>query len=110
MNDRSRNNDGPQVFQDMPGGDESGDVFSRIVYSLILGLFAWLALWVFAVLTVVQWGFLVFTGAVNSYLRGFLSEMARYISQTLRYLAFASEYRPFPFSPWSQVATSREPE
>ncbi len=63
-------------------------------------------MWLFAVVTVVQWGFLLFTGQVNQNLKGFASEVVQYLVQVLRYLAFASDEKPFPFSPWTDSSAT----
>lgn len=76
------------------------EAFSRILHALLLCLFAWLALWVFGVVTLVQWGFLLLTGQVNDNLKGFHVEVGRYITQVMRYLTFESDDKPFPFSSW----------
>jgi hypothetical protein len=96
-----------------PGGETgvSNEALSRIFHSLVLAFFAWLALWVFAMVTVVQWGFLLFTGSINANLKGFLAEVVHYITQVLRYLAFQTEEKPFPFAPWPhQAAVEKNPD
>jgi len=87
-----------------PQSSLHAEAFSRIFHSLLLAFFAWVAIWVFALVMLVQWGFLVFTGEINQNLKGFMSEVGQYIARVLRFLAFETEEKPFPFSPWPHQA------
>ena len=54
--------------------------------------------------------FLVLFGAATSWLQGFCNSLTTYIGQILRYLGFASEVRPFPFSEWPLADEITVPE
>ena len=51
---------------------------------------------------VIQFLFTVFTGRTNENLQYFGAGLANYIFQTLMYLTYNSDSKPFPFSPWPE--------
>ena len=53
---------------------------------------------------VIQFLFTVFTGRTNENLRSFGAGLAQFIFQTLLFLTYNSDTKPFPFSPWPNVA------
>ena len=49
---------------------------------------------------VIQFLFTVFTGRINENLQKFGSSLAQFIFQTLLFVTYNSDTKPFPFSPW----------
>ena len=47
--------------------------------------------------------FTVFTGQTNDNLRYFGASLAQFIFQTLLYVTYNSNDKPFPFNPWPEV-------
>ncbi len=91
---------GAKACEPVSEGPFHTEAVNRILHSLLLAFFAWLAIWVFAIVMLVQWGFMIFTGEANQNLKGFMSEVGQYITQVLRYLALQTDEKPFPFSSW----------
>jgi hypothetical protein len=52
---------------------------------------------VIGAVVVLQFFWVLFTGSENSRLKGFGQALATYTYQTIRYLTFVTEERPFPF-------------
>jgi hypothetical protein len=53
---------------------------------------------------VIQFLFTVFTGQTNENLRYFGASLASFIYQTLLFVTYNSDDKPFPFSPWPTPA------
>jgi hypothetical protein len=53
---------------------------------------------------VIQFLFTVFSGRTNENLRSFGASLAQFIFQTLLFLTYNSDTKPFPFSPWPNAA------
>ena len=68
-------------------------IFAAILY------FAFILVWL---LVVFQFVTKLVTGDLNRQLADFSTGLLRYISQTLGYITFQSDERPFPFSPWPE--------
>ena len=51
---------------------------------------------------VIQFLFTVFSGQVNENLRYFGASLANYIYQTLLFITYNSDEKPFPFTPWPE--------
>ena len=49
---------------------------------------------------VIQFLFTVFSGQTNENLRFFGASLASFIYQTLRFITYNSDDKPFPFAPW----------
>lgn len=75
-------------------------IWLRLVFMIVLGVaFNVAELITFAV---VAFQFLasLFTGHPNDHLARFGRNLARYLQQIIVYMTFATEEKPFPFSPW----------
>ncbi|MCX7554315.1 DUF4389 domain-containing protein [Marinicella sp. S1101] len=78
----------------------NNDVLTRILVTLLFALIGWVSLWVFAVVVLVQFGFLLITGHANKNLKAFGGEMGQYLSDIIKYVGFQTEQKPFPFQGW----------
>lgn len=87
----------PEVVESTKDNTET---FSRIFYTILLTLIGWVTLWVFAFVVIIQFGFLLITGKVNSNLKGFNKEVGLYLFDIIKYLSFQSNVKPFPFRDW----------
>ena len=74
-----------------------GTVVLRGVFMLIFGILCQLALYVVFVLALVQFLIMIGTGKPNSSVTSSIATAARYMSQTMNYLSFKTELKPFPF-------------
>ena len=75
----------------------SGATWTRFLYMVICSILVWLGCIVGAVVVVLGFLMVLFTGEVNRELRGVGQSLASYIYQNVRYLTFNTEERPFPF-------------
>ncbi len=80
--------------------DNNSETFSRIFYTVLLALIGWVALWVFSFVVIIQFGFLLITGQVNTNLKGFNKEVGLYLFDIIKFLSFQSNEKPFPFRDW----------
>lgn len=80
--------------------DNNSETFSRIFYTILLAIIGWMALWVFTFVVIIQFGFLLITGQVNTNLKGFNKEVGLYLFDIIKYLSFQSNEKPFPFRDW----------
>lgn len=72
----------------------------RLLFMVLFALLFQLATVVMWVLVVLQFLFSLITGRDNKNLRAFGASLSAYIYQALRFLTYASEEKPFPFSDW----------
>lgn len=72
----------------------------RGLYMLLLALAFGIAQTLLCVAAIVQFLWLLFSGAPNGQLTRFGSSLARWLSDVARFLTFASETKPFPWAPW----------
>ncbi len=80
--------------------DSNSETFSRVFYTVLLALIGWVALWVFSFVVIIQFGFLLITGQVNTNLKGFNKEVGLYLFDIIKFLSFQSNEKPFPFRDW----------
>ncbi|VAW36791.1 hypothetical protein MNBD_GAMMA01-637 [hydrothermal vent metagenome] len=76
------------------------EIFSRIFYTILFAIIGWLSLWVFTFVVLIQFGFLLITGQVNSNLKGFNKEVGLFLFDLIKYLSFQTNDKPFPFRDW----------
>ena len=79
------------------------------------GLFMLLFLIIFALVEIVLWGVvlfqfghLIFTGRINQRLLDFGDDLRIYASDTIAYLTFNTDARPFPFDEWPEGESVNE--
>jgi hypothetical protein len=75
----------------------------RAAYMLLFLVIIHVAQFVIFSVILFQLGLLLMTGSTNENLRGFGRKLARYVEQVVAYLTYASEERPYPFSPWPRA-------
>jgi len=73
-----------------------GDLGVRILYMLLFAIVFWIVSWTLAVTAVAQLVVRVFSGRASVELTRFGGGLARYTSQIIEYLTFASERVPYP--------------
>ena len=76
---------------------KSKATWTRFLFMVICSILVWLASIVGAVVVVLGFLMVLFTGEVNRELRGIGQSLATYIYENIRYLTFNSDERPFPF-------------
>lgn len=76
---------------------KSKATWTRFLFMVICSIFVWLASIVGAVVVVLGFLMVLFTGEVNRELRGVGQSLATYIYENIRYLTFNTDDRPFPF-------------
>lgn len=89
----------------------------RFLYMILFAFFLYIASFLMIVLVVVQFAFALLSGSENGKLRVLGHELTLYIHQTLLFLTYNSDYKPFPFADWpsapvgveTQTVTVREP-
>lgn len=82
----------------------------RLVFMLLFAVFLYLASIVVSVVVVLQFLFSLVTGQDNTNIRQFGSSLATYIFQTLKFLTYSSEEKPFPFADWPDADNDNAPE
>ena len=80
--------------------DNKNEIFSRVFYTILFAIIGWLSLYVFALVVIIQFGFLLITGQVNTNLKGFNKEVGLFLFDLIKYLSFQSNEKPFPFRDW----------
>ncbi len=80
--------------------EKNSETFSRIFYTILFAFIGWVALWVFAFVVLIQFGFLLITGQVNNNLKGFNKEIGLFLFDMIKYLSFQTNQKPFPFRDW----------
>lgn len=72
----------------------------RLVYMLLFAIILYAAIMIVWVLVVVQFLFSLITGQDNFKIRQFAYSLSTYIYQTLKFLTYCSDEKPFPFADW----------
>jgi len=79
----------------------------RVLFMLIFALVLW-ALWLAViVIIVVQTVIVLITGEINDQLQKLGAIAANYLGQIVNYMVFATEDKPFPFSPFPENGGSK---
>lgn len=86
----------------------SADHWIRLVFMLLFGLVLQVASLVIGLVVVLQFFFALITGSANDKLRGFGLSLTRYIADTLKFLTYNSEDKPFPFADWPDDDQAQE--
>ena len=84
----------------------SNEVITRIFVTLLFALIGWISLWIFGVVVLVQFGFLLITGQLNSNLKAFNGELGDFLADIIKYVSFQTNDKPFPFQSWSYGETT----
>ncbi|MGH1487625.1 MAG: DUF4389 domain-containing protein [Cellvibrionaceae bacterium] len=69
-----------------------------VLFAIILGVVSY----VMTVLVIIQFIWALVAGEGNDKLREFGSSLSQYIYQTLRFLTYNTEDKPFPFADWPE--------
>ena len=80
----------------------SPDHWIRLLFMLLFGLVLQVASLVVGVVVLLQFVFALLTGKDNENLRAFGASLTRYIADTLKFLTYNSEDKPFPFADWPE--------
>lgn len=80
----------------------------RLVFMLLFAALLQLAGIVMWVLVILQFLFSLISGKDNRNLRAFGASLSSYMYQTLKFLTYNSEEKPFPFSDWPSSEASAE--
>ncbi len=85
---------------DIKENDTRRSIWLRLVFMIVLSVAFYVA--EFITFAVVAFQFLasLFTGQANDRLTRFGRNLARYLQQVTVYMTFATEEKPFPFTPW----------
>lgn len=78
----------------------SGRHWLRLLFMVLFALILYVAAFVMAAVVVLQFLFSLITGQDNRNLRRFGQSLAQYIYQTLCFLTYSREDKPFPFDDW----------
>lgn len=82
----------------------------RLVFMLLFAVLLYLASIVVSVVVLLQFLFSLVTGQDNINIRQFGSSLSTYIFQTLKFLTYSSEEKPFPFADWPDANEDSAPE
>lgn len=75
----------------------------RLIFMVLFAVILQVVSIVMWVLVILQFIFSLITGQDNVNLRQFGHSLSTYIYQTLKFLTYNSEMKPFPFSDWPSV-------
>ncbi len=89
---------------------KSRSTWTRLLFMLISLVLVWLASLVGLVVVVLGFLMVLFTGEVNRELRSVGQSLAAYIYESIRFLTFNTEDRPFPFGNEWPSGNSEEEE
>lgn len=84
----------------------NANTWIRGAYMLLFGLLLVAARLIISIVVVVQFLFVLFTGSDNDNLRNLGQGLGKWVYQTLMFLTFNSEEKPFPFDEWPAVEAS----
>lgn len=78
----------------------------RLVFMLLYAGLLQLAILVMWVVVALQFVFSLLTGNDNSKLRGFGHSLSMFIYQSLQFLSYNSDEKPYPFSDWPESSAA----
>ncbi len=93
--------------EELKGNLTSSKHWLRLLFMIMFAVILYVAAIVMSFLVVLQFLFSLITGRDNRNLRELGQSLAVYIHQTLRFLTYNSEQKPFPFDDWP---STEEPE
>lgn len=98
--------------QELKNNISSGENWLRILYIVLFALIIYLLNFIFIAVVLIQILFVLISGQRNDKLLGFANSCVQYVSQTLSFMSFNSEEKPFPFSDWPEpnVTVSNDDE
>ena len=80
----------------------------RVLFMAIFALVLW-ALWLAViVICIVQTLIVLITGEINNELKKLGAVAAAYLGQVVAFMVFATQERPFPFSPFPEASVSEQ--
>lgn len=80
------------------------NIWLRGLFMLLFAAIFGLAAWILTAVVLLQFLIRLISGELNSRLQGFGEQLTVYLYELMRYLIFAQEQRPFPFSDWPTAA------
>ena len=86
-------------------GSPEESIWIRGLFMLLFIVIYGVAELVVAAVTVIQFGWVAFSGDSNPRLGRFGASLSRFVYQTLQYWMFNSDEKPFPFTEWPSEAT-----
>lgn len=78
----------------------AAETWLRGLFILLFAFLLVVARIVTGAVVVIQFLFTVFTGRINENLQRFGASLAQFIFQTLLFVTYNSDTKPFPFNPW----------
>ncbi|MDR2213116.1 MAG: DUF4389 domain-containing protein [Pseudomonadales bacterium] len=87
----------------------SPETWLRVLLMAGFAVAAWLTTFVLMVVIPVQVVLVLITGAPNANLRHFGLTATAYLSQTLQFLLYSTEHKPFPFAPFPDPSGAPRP-
>lgn len=80
----------------------------RVVYMILCAVALYIVSILLPIVIIVQLLFSLFTGSPNANLRQLGSSLSIYIYQTVSFLTYTSEEKPFPFGAWPKSEVSQD--
>ena len=98
-------------MSEQPSGEQlkknitSADHWIRLLFMILFAFVLQVASIVVGAVVILQFIFALITGSSNANLRQLGSSLTRYIADTLKFLTYNSEEKPFPFADWPDAET-----
>ncbi|WP_237059034.1 DUF4389 domain-containing protein [Microbulbifer sediminum] len=80
----------------------SGNQWMRLLYMVLFAVLLEIAGFVMLAVVVLQFLFSILTGGPNDNLRRLGDQIASFVYQTLQFLVYNTEEKPFPFAEWPE--------
>ncbi len=84
-------------------------IWLRLVFMIVLGVAFYVAKFVTFIVVAFQLLASLFSGQPNDQLSRFGRNLARYLQQIIVFMTFATEEKPFPFTPWPDEPDEQAP-
>jgi Domain of unknown function (DUF4389) len=89
------------------GKSTARDVWMRGLFMLLLIIGFTIGQWLLNILAIVQFLWLLFAREPNQLLSGFGNTLAIWLAGVGRFLACATDEKPFPWRPWPNAGAAR---
>jgi hypothetical protein len=93
----------PQSTPQITSDAKAAFPWKRLIYSFVFGLFFWVVAWFALLLVAVQFVIVAHERKPSEDLTRVLMGIGTYLRDVLAYMSFASDQKPFPFSPLPKI-------
>ena len=90
---------GPEPIPGQPGAARAPFPVTRLLFSILFAFIGWFAFNAAIIVSVIHWILIAINREPHPEFRQFVKAIVQYVGQTLGYVAWIHDDKPFPFGP-----------